>query len=101
MILQLKKILLKLQCHGEEKVHFYYYLMQIMDFMKTNFIFLVTIGLIALSCENINEVDFKEAKELRNLDKYEESNRILEILVEKKYKLDSVYFYSIHYKISV
>lgn len=61
--------------------------------MKNQIIWLVIIVLLTISCENINEADFKEAKELNKLDKYEESNRILKTLVEKKYKLDSVYYF--------
>lgn len=60
--------------------------------MKVNFIITLIITLMVLSCDNMNEADFQEAKELQKLKKYEDSNEILTRLVEKKYKLDTVYF---------
>jgi tetratricopeptide (TPR) repeat protein len=52
----------------------------------------IIIVLLALSCENVNEVDFKEARKQRKLKKYEESNEILNGLIEKNYKLDTVFY---------
>lgn len=60
--------------------------------MKVNFVITIIMTLLVSSCDNTNEADFQEAKQLRKLENYEESNRVLYSLVGKKYKLDSVYF---------
>ena len=60
--------------------------------MKVNFVITIIMTLLVSSCDNTNEADFQEAKQLNKLENYEESNRVLNSLVGKKYKLDSVYF---------